>query len=502
MNRQSAGHASTTSSAGDPDTQFTLLQRVHDAVLGGEKSSAAPRPVISESWERSLAARVDPDGWRPPVIYARDEVPDVRSGHPLRQVVPLLRGMLVEIADAAEHVMIVTDADGTILWREGSAEVCRSADPVGLCEGAGWAERAIGTNAMGTALAVGEPVQIYSAEHLVRTYHRWTCAAAPIHDPDTGGLLGTVDVSGLLQDLHPAVVRLVSATAQLAESHLRMRMAVRDEELRTRNMPHLTALRDEPAALLAASGRVLASTAHGAWPERVEIPARAQRIALDDGTQAQVEPLTEGYLLRIPRPAAGVAPRSRLSLSCLRQETPTAVLNGHDLPLTLRHAELLTLLALHPAGLSAEQLALQLYGEAGNSTTVRAQMYRLRTLVGADVVQTRPYRLRAVLDADFLEVDRALRAGDPDAALAAGGSPLLAQSEAPTICDERERLVVELRSAVLRNPDVELMWQFGQSPLGRDDIEVFELLAQDLPPHDPRRQPARTRLRRLLSTCE
>ena len=83
-------------------------------------------------------------------------------------------------------MMIVTDAQGRILWREGRRDVLRQGERVGLVEGALWSEESIGTNAMGTALASGEAVQIHAAEHLVRTYHRWTCAAAPIHDPETG----------------------------------------------------------------------------------------------------------------------------------------------------------------------------------------------------------------------------------------------------------------------------------------------------------------------------
>jgi transcriptional regulator of acetoin/glycerol metabolism len=160
----------------------------------------------------------------------------------------------VSIADEAEHVMIVTDADGNILWREGQAGVLVRADRVMLSEGTRWSEDAMGTNAMGTALAVGAPVQVHSGEHLVRTYHRWTCSAAPVRDPDTGELIGCIDVTGPLYTRHPATLALVTAAAQLAEGQLRAKMAVRDEALMRRNLPHLTG----PGALLSPTGRVLA----------------------------------------------------------------------------------------------------------------------------------------------------------------------------------------------------------------------------------------------------
>ena len=266
--------------------------------------------MIAESWQRSLAAHIDPDDYRPPLVYAPDEIADIRAAHPLHAVVPLLRKMLVDIADASQHIMIVTDVHGTILWREGAVDVCVQADPVGLCEGTRWAEDAIGTNAMGTTLAVDAPVQIYSAEHLVRTYHTWSCAAAPVHDPDTGRQIGAIDVSGL-QNFHPAVISLVTATAELAESHLRVHMAIRDERLRAKNMGHLAGLRGEAGALLTPSGRVLA-TEGGAWPDRVDVRPGSDTVRLGDGREARLEALPEGYLLRLPRARRRcAAPRCR-----------------------------------------------------------------------------------------------------------------------------------------------------------------------------------------------
>jgi hypothetical protein len=46
-------------------------------------------------------------------------------------------------------------------------------------------------------------------------------------------------------------------------------------------------------------------------------------------------------------------------------------------------------LALHPKGLTADQLALLLYGERGNPATVRAGVHRLRAQLGG-VLLTRP----------------------------------------------------------------------------------------------------------------
>lgn len=482
----------------DPDAYAKLLRRVHEAVLSGMPTPRSPRTVISQSWDRSLAAQVDPDNKLPPLVYEQHELEDVRQAHPLASVLPLLRQTLVSIADDAEHIMIVTDAEGHILWREGESGVCRVADKVLLTEGVRWSEDVIGTNAMGTVLATGEPVQIYSAEHLVRTYHGWTCAAAPVKDPETGALLGVVDVSGPLRTVHPAMLALVSATAGLAEGQLRAQLAVRDEQIRRTHMRHLEALRGEPGALLSAGGRVLAAESCEALPATVDVRRPFGAVALPDGRLGTLEPLPEGFLLRMHRRAQHASLRARLILTFLTDSAPAATVCGREIPLTLRHAELLTLLALSPQGLSAERLALQLYGETGNPVTVRSEIHRLRGQLGSDIVRTKPYRLAAEVDADFLRAAAAIRNGDVRALLGAFGGPLLPDSEAPSVLDERESLTAAARQLALMSGDPHALWRFWETSCGADDLEVVEALCDVLPPTDPRATIALLHRARLL----
>ncbi|MFC5996305.1 GAF domain-containing protein [Pseudonocardia hispaniensis] len=485
----------------DPLAHARNLSKVFDAVLAGDElAQAAPRPIISESWRRSLAAHVDPENRTPPVVFAPDELREVRAAHPLSAVMPLLRSTLVSIADEAMHVMLVTDAEGRLLWREGAARLLVNADRVGLFPGTKWSEDAIGTNAMGTTLAVDAPVQIHSAEHLVRTYHTWTCVAAPVHDPDTGTILGAIDISGPLHTVHPALVQLVSATAQLAENQLRVQLAIADERLRMRNMAHLTSLRGEPGALVTPSGRIVAGAPYGWWPERINVDDGADRIVLPNGQEMMVESLAEGYLVRPARsPSSGTGVRSlpALSLRFMGEGTPTVLLNGRSIPLTLRPAEILTALALHPDGLTAERLAFLLYGDDGNQTTVRGEIRRLRGLIGSEVLRTRPYRLEATVDSDFCAVRRAVAAGRVESALRACGGSLLPRSDAPEIRRLRDELVAGLRQAVLDSGSVESLHVYAGHPLGAEDLEVFDRLVELLPANDPRR-PAVVSRRALL----
>ena len=241
------------------------------------------RDLVSASWRRSVAADVDPERGLPPLVYARREIAELRAGHPLAEAFPLLQETLVRIADEAEHMMVVTDAQGLVLWREGHRTVLHRAEDAGLVEGTRWSEQTIGTNAVGTALAEDRALQIHAGEHHVRAYHYWTCAAAPIHSPDTGEVIGIVDVTGPATGFHPTTLALVNAAAKLAEKHLEARAALRDERLLSRNLPHLLGLGDQAGALLSPHGRVLAAQPDGWVREPVDLglaPTDGMRVAL------------------------------------------------------------------------------------------------------------------------------------------------------------------------------------------------------------------------------
>lgn len=469
------------------------LENVYETVLSGGASPVAPRPVVSESWQRSLAALVDPTKTRPPHIFEHREVDRLRAAHPLASVLPLLRETLGGAADETGFMIILTDAQGHILWRDGRRDVLRAAEPVDLVEGTRWAEESVGTNAMGTAIAADKPVQIHSAEHLVRLYHPWTCAACPVHDADTGEVIGCVDVTGPLATFHPTTLALVVAAVKLAEAQLTRELAVRDARILDRNRAHIAGLRGEPGALLSATGRVLVASPRGWVGSRVPLPRSGDRIPLGDAGEGRLEPLSGGWLLRLNRAGGATTPQTPanepdrlLTLRFLGQDRPHATINGKPVRLTLRHAEILTVLAMHPDGLTADELATALHGDTGKSVTVRAEMHRLRTVVGAEVVRTLPYRLLANIDADFLEARAALTAGRVRDAARLYRGPLLARSEAPAVREERELLAATLRAAVLVGGDADTLWSLAQTADGAVDTQLTERLLHVLPHRDPR----------------
>jgi hypothetical protein len=123
-------------------------------------------------------------------------------------------------AEDGQHLWAVSDTAGRLLWVEGHRSARARAERMNFVEGALWDEEHAGTNAPGTALAVDHEVQIFATEHFRHTVQDWTCAAAPIHDPVTGQVLGVLDITGGDVVAHPHSLALVLAAARVAETRL------------------------------------------------------------------------------------------------------------------------------------------------------------------------------------------------------------------------------------------------------------------------------------------
>ncbi|MFG2575179.1 GAF domain-containing protein [Streptomyces sp. NPDC048481] len=374
-----------------------MLNEVRDARLSGRPPRVAPRPVIEQSWERMLRSGVDPEHDFRSGLLSSDEVRRRREESPLREVLPVLREGLLSVADVAHHIMVVADEEGRVLWREGCNPVLRKADGLGFELGADWGEAVVGTNGVGTPAVVRRPVQVFAAEHFVRSHTAWTCAGAPITDPRNGRLLGVVDVSGPLETMHPATLAWVDSVAKLAEARLRERHLGALERLRAVAAPVLARL----------GGRAAAVDADG-WTAAVTGMPYTSRIALPKSPSpgrrwlpvfgaCSVEPLAGGWLVRSVDEAAEPAPRdaTRIVLDLARPGRWSLTVSGNagswSRELSPRHAELLYLLAAHHEGRSASGLAEDLFGDPARTVTVRAEMSRVRRYLGG-YLDHRPYR--------------------------------------------------------------------------------------------------------------
>ncbi|AVL99051.1 diguanylate cyclase [Gordonia iterans] len=376
----------------DPRAHAAVLHAVYDASMSGGKPPARPRAVIGESWSRVRQAGLQPDADTAEPVLDTVDLEERRTTSGLSEFLdPLMRHLDTLIVDG-ENILVVADAGGRVLWRNGVNRVLHRADRLGFTEGASWAERSVGTNAIGTALASGRAVQVFSAEHFVRSHHEWTCAGAPIRDPRTGGMLGVIDVSGPAATIHPTTLALVDTVAKLVESGLREAHRARLDELRAVAAPIL-ARSSAPVVAVDSFGWVAALD--GIDPRsRIAIPRTPTtgRHHLTALGACDLEPIPGGWLVRI---ADQGADPGTIRVDLVRGPPPTVRVTGaggtwvhHPSP---RHAQVLELLATHPDGLSAAQLAEKLFGNPGQRITARSEVSRLRKHLGGLLVAN-PYR--------------------------------------------------------------------------------------------------------------
>lgn len=406
------------------DASERTLGRTREAVLSGAGGSG-PRTEIAASWRRMAARGLDPGADPQVAPLPESELERRRTNSGLAPLVPKLLASLRAVVDAGQMV-VIADTDGRVLWRHGQSAVRREADRLGFIGGSAWTEGNVGTNAIGTALVLGEPVHIRGAEHYVESHTRWGCAAAPLFDPWTGCTLGVVDVSGSSRSLHPAELAIVEMAARLTALELRDEHSARLERLRSVAAPLIARVAGQ-ALVVDTSGHI-AAVAGMTAPSRLILPDSMSvgEIWLPTLGAATAEVLPGGWLLRLQDPDGG-EPATDLvvDLSGRAPELRVTGSSGSWLQtLTPRHAEILVALLRVERGRTPAELAADLFADATRIATVRAEMSRLRKVMGA-LLESRPYRL-----ADGVRA-RLLLPEDPTQVLPGSSAPVIAALATP-----------------------------------------------------------------------
>jgi transcriptional regulator of acetoin/glycerol metabolism len=140
-----------------------------------------------------------------------------RNRRLLSHAAPVME-MLHEQISGTESMILLTDAQGTILHSIGDDDFLERASKVALSTGVNWAEHSKGTNAIGTALFEERPTLVHAGEHFMHANHFLTCSATPIFDP-RGNILGVLDVSGDHRSYHQHTMGLVRMSARMIENH-------------------------------------------------------------------------------------------------------------------------------------------------------------------------------------------------------------------------------------------------------------------------------------------
>ncbi|MGJ7543463.1 helix-turn-helix domain-containing protein [Variovorax sp. LT1R16] len=248
----------------DGSRLLAIAQARRQCIHGEDLALAAPvEPWLLRSWRRCLAA-----GHRPqqrlsfePVSPTAVRDTDERHQALLVAARPVLARLSRAIADT-RYFALLTDADGIVIevgaLPTGSDDSVRRAHDIGRV-GIDLSERAVGTSAIGAALAERAPVWLHRAEHFFDDTGIYSCAGAPLFGPQ-GDCIGMLDLTGVQAVERPELRHLAAGSARSIGNAL------------VRAQPHALMLRlnwpgcasgDESEGLLAldADARVVAANA-------------------------------------------------------------------------------------------------------------------------------------------------------------------------------------------------------------------------------------------------
>jgi len=259
--------------------------------LGGQQSANILRNAVDSSWQRCQIGNVDPTCRSGPPPISASSLHLLRQSH--SDLLDLSAPVMVHARDFLAEtgtMMALTDPHGTILSVEGDNRTVDDAESIQLIPGVTWSEMVCGTNAIGTALELGQPVQIHSAEHYCEGIKRWTCSATVIRHPLDNEILGVINVSGLSGTFSRHTLGLVVTTASRIES----RLAARAMELRywllestmdklSSNSPDGMILFDQRGRPIKANGAAQTTLVRRGGPIDLSRMNRISALSLDRG---------------------------------------------------------------------------------------------------------------------------------------------------------------------------------------------------------------------------
>ncbi len=220
---------------------------------------------IQRSWERcletGLSVKLRPET-EPAALNQLNELRE-RNSRLLTQAQPEMESLYSHIS-GTQSMVILSDADGTILHALGDQEFMSKAQRVALQPGFSWREDVSGTNAIGTALIEKNPVFVMGAEHYFEENAFLNCSASPILDPH-GSVIGVLDLSGDHRQPQEHTMALVRMSALMIENRLFNANFATDVTIRFHTRPEFIGTLWEGIAVFSPDGKLLAINRTGAF---------------------------------------------------------------------------------------------------------------------------------------------------------------------------------------------------------------------------------------------
>lgn len=232
-------------------------------VSTGDFGGRSPRNVIADSWRRCRDLGIDPEAVRAPSRLESGAIEKILHTAALGVVGCEILRSYEAILHGTGHVLVLADAKGRILHAAGQRGTREQLERINFMPGGMWAEEVVGPNGIGTPLKLGRPEVVLGTEHFCLGWQPWVCYGGPVRDPESGEIIGVIDITGPVRHAQSETMGLTVAIAQAVEQQLQLRELLRRDHLHNRFLELQHRWPGDGLVLLSRSGRVLDANAAG-----------------------------------------------------------------------------------------------------------------------------------------------------------------------------------------------------------------------------------------------
>lgn len=198
------------------------VEELHTLRMLRERYSTETVELVRKSWHRCQEYGVPRQLEYPMHVLSDDEMRILEEKNQLlMEISKPIMNSVKHFMEGSRFIVALTDADGVILQIDGDEKMMEAVKEGGFIKGADWSEKSAGTNAIGTALAEGQPLQLSGFAHYCVFTQRTACACAPIRSPK-GKIIGSVDLTGRFRDINRHTLGMTVAMSSAIRNMLRI----------------------------------------------------------------------------------------------------------------------------------------------------------------------------------------------------------------------------------------------------------------------------------------
>jgi transcriptional regulator of acetoin/glycerol metabolism len=286
------------------------------------------RPLILDSWSRSRAAEIDPEGLGIRLTDVDRDTEFVRAGS------RVLLGM-ADVLAGTHTSLALTDPAGTMTWRwEPDRALGRQFDRTEIHVGSSMGERLAGTNGIAVALHERRAATVFGTEHYKQAWHGWACAAAPVVHPVHGSVAGAVNIACRVQDANHLMLVVLRSLVNGVRGALQESATARERRLMDAHVRHRARARG-PVVTLDSETMIVGDEAAGLELDRATLWSMLRdagpcpgELAVHPRWSAHAHPVDDGFVLVLHPRTPAAAPERRLTP--LEAAERTVILQAHE----------------------------------------------------------------------------------------------------------------------------------------------------------------------------